>query len=245
VNPLVGLVVLRGRGINVLEGAVLGHRHALHLTGHLLCQDLELQRNSGLQRLHLVLEFRQQTILRFGCEALEVGDVAINVLLGGIHLGLNELDEAAHILGLLLELVLLGLLGAGGLSEIGNEQLNAAEAAEAGTCFDTGPLLLLVIVLVIVLVLILIIVFIVLFIKLILLILLIVCILIVLFVFVFVFGFGLCLCLCLCLSPLLFLIFLLLFQLLRSTHLLFLTNLLARRDGGSARLPRALLIALL
>ena len=126
VNPLAGLVVL-GRGrVDVLQSRVLAQCHALDFGRNLLRQNLELERNRCLCRVDLVLELCQKLVLSTRRETLEVANVAVNILLIGVDFGLHELYETANILGLLVELVLLGLLRAALTGKVGNEKLDAA-----------------------------------------------------------------------------------------------------------------------
>lgn len=125
VEPLAGLVVLGGGRINVDECVILGEGHTLHFRRHVLCHDLEFERNRGLGGLNLRTEFCKKLVLSTGCQTLEVANVAIDVLLIIVDFGLYELHKAPNILGLLAELVLLGLLRTVIATDIGNQKLDS------------------------------------------------------------------------------------------------------------------------
>lgn len=146
-EPLAGLVVLGGRWIDVHECGILGESHALYFGCDLLVKNLELERNRGLGGLHLSLELRQQAFLGFGCQTLEIADVAIDVFLIGVDLCLHKLHEAANILWLLAELVLLGLgrMVLATAAEVGDQELD-------GIRTTMGTLVIIVIILIIVIV---------------------------------------------------------------------------------------------
>ena len=128
VEPLAGLVVFGARRINVDESIVLGEGYALHLGRHILRHNLELERYGGLCRLDLRTELCKKLVLSTRCQTLEITNVAIDVLLVIVYLGLYELHKAPNILGLLAELVLLGLLRTI-IADVGNEKLDSSGSA--------------------------------------------------------------------------------------------------------------------